>query len=546
VHSRRSFIRAAAGALAWLGGAARAEANTGERLYNGIVLGTPWPPRLKYLDEHPVLPPYLAQPPDVIPIDVGRQLFVDDFLIEETNLRRVWHDATYHPANPVLEPVTPWETRTAPNPSAMVYSDGVFFDPADRLFKMWYMGGYSANTCLATSTDGVTWVRPNFGVMPGTNVVNTASRDAATVWLDLFEQDPRRRYKMAGFYNDALEMFTSRNGIQWTAAGRTPFVYDRSTFFYNPFRKVWAFSLRDIPTRADPVRRHRSYWESTAFTVDERWNGVPPVAWVKADSEDFTITRRQLEPQLYNLDCVAYESLMLGLFSVWRGELSDREKVSEIVVGYSRDGFHWHRPDRAGFIPVSEQRGSWNWANIQSAGGCCLIVGDQLYFYVSGRQGVPGTSLPGRCSTGLAMLRRDGFASMDWNTAAARPMRVLAGWTDGMLTTRMVRFSGGHLFVNVELNGGELRAEVLDRQGDVLGSFTRDACEPLRQGGTRQPLRWRGRSLAEIAGQPVRFRFTLTAGSLYAFWVSDSPRGYSNGYPAAGGPEFAGPIDSGG
>ncbi|HJU41689.1 MAG TPA: hypothetical protein VJ691_02705 [Vicinamibacterales bacterium] len=545
--SRRTFLRATAGAIGWpLTGSARGVAGeSGQVLYNGIVLGKPWPPRLKFLNDHPVLPPYLADPPDIIPIDVGRQLFVDDFLIDASNLQRVWHHATYHPSNPVLRPETPWERRSDPNPSAMVFSDGVFFDPRDRLFKMWYMGGYGTSTCLVTSTDGVRWTRPRLDVVPGTNIVNTAIRDASTVWLDLFERDPRRRFKMAAFYNDALEMFISRDGVHWTGAGRTGFVYDRSTFFRNPFRGVWGFSLRDIPSRDATIARYRSYWESPDFAVDEKWNGVPPALWVKADSRDFTISGR-LEAQLYNLDCVAYESVMLGLFSVWRDELSDREKVSEIVLGYSRDGFHWHRPDRTSFIPVSSVRGSWNWANIQSAGGGCLVVGDELYFYVSGRQGVPRTNLPGICSTGLATLRRDGFASMDWSPAGKHPVRQLPGWKDGMLTTRPLRFSGSHLFVNAEPKGGELRVEVLDRHGRVLAPFGRDACEPLREGGTRQPVTWRGASLGTVAGEPVRFRFTLTAGSLYAFWVSDSPRGYSNGYPAAGGPEFTGPIDRAG
>ena len=194
-------------------------------------------------------------------------------------------------------------------------------------------------------------------------------------------------------------------------------------------------------------------------------------------------------------------------------------------------------------MPVSNDPGSWNWANIQSAGGGCLIVGDYLYFYMSGRQGVAGTNLPGPCSTGLATLRRDGFASMAWSPSGDAPVRQLRGWKEGMLTTRTVRFSGGHLFVNADLKGGELRAEVLDHQGRVLPAFSREACEPLRTSGTRQPVTWRGASLASVAGEPVRFRFTLTAGSLYAFWVTDSRRGHSNGYVAAGGPEFTTAID---
>src|SRR5262249_26257052 len=153
-----------------------------------------------------------------------------------------------------------------------------------------------------------------------------------------------------------------------------------------------------------------------------------------------------------------------GLFTIFRGERDTREKPNDICVGYSRDGFHWARPDREPFLPVSENVGASNWANVQSAGGCCLIRGDQLHFYVSRRQGVPGTNLPGVCSTGLATLRRDGFVSMDQlDTGAAARRQTSAG--AGTLTTRPLRFSGRHLFVNVDAAGGALRVEVLDREG---------------------------------------------------------------------------------
>ena len=89
-----------------------------EILYNGITLGTPWPPRLRYPDEHPVTPPYLLNPPAVIPVDVGRQLFVDDFLIEETSLLRTWHRAEYYAGNPVLRPETAWELTDVRPPNA--------------------------------------------------------------------------------------------------------------------------------------------------------------------------------------------------------------------------------------------------------------------------------------------------------------------------------------------------------------------------------------------------------------------------------------------
>ena len=142
--------------------------------YNGIRLASPWPPDRRTFPDGPVTPPYLVNPPDVIPIDVGRQLFVDDFLIERTPLERHAPRPEYHTGNPVLWPAAKWEkydeyaerTKSRSNPAAMPFSDGVFYDPHDRLFKMLYMGGYSQNTCYATSRDGVAWERPSRDVVP--------------------------------------------------------------------------------------------------------------------------------------------------------------------------------------------------------------------------------------------------------------------------------------------------------------------------------------------------------------------------------------------
>ena len=551
--SRRSFLAATAahlralrvGGPALLGTSAAAQAPR-EVLYNGITLPYPWPPRRRHLSPQPSRPPYLASPPDVIGIDVGRQLFVDDFLIEETSLYRAVHRAAYHPASPVLVPDRPWEiddpyavmTKTAPSAAAMVYSDGVFFDPSERIFKMWYMAGYQQHTALAVSSDGVSWTRRNAAVIAGTNIVRKHRRDSNTVWLDLNERDASARYKMAWSSmegNGRLRLSTSPDGVRWTDRAEAGPAADRSTMFYNPFRDRWCFSLR----ADDPVlKRARLYVESAHFT-SAAWAAGDPVWWVAADALDHA------EPgpaELYNVDAVAYESLMLGLFAIYRGESSQREKPNELCVAFSRDGFHWSRATREPFIPVSSRQGDWNWANVQSAGGVCTVVGDHLYFYVSGRAGVPGTSLPGRCSTGLATLRRDGFVSMtdQWPAEATRP--VLGH--QATLITRPVRFGGAHAFVNAEVRGA-LRVEMLDRDGKPIAGFEAERCQPISGDRTIHPVSWSGgAAIATLANTIVRFKFVLDRAHLYAFWVSPSPRGESRGYVAAGGPGFSSTRDA--
>jgi hypothetical protein len=557
---RRAFFRTTAGAfaLAFQGGVdpLAVAATTGSgTLYNGIRLSRPWPPRYHDLPGLPITPPYLVAPPDVIPIDLGRQLFVDDFLIQTTTLTRTFHPAEYHAGNPVLSPTTAWErrdeyadrTKTRPNPAAMPFSDGVFYDAREQLYKMWYMGGYSQNTCYATSRDGIHWDKPALDVVAGTNIVTYGNRDSSTVWMDLNEPDRARRYKMARWHDHYMELLASADGIHWRDMGRTGLTGDRTTFFYNPFRRVWVYSLRGASSPGG-LGRHRRYWETPDLFSNVSWQQEDdPVLWTGADNADPRRPELDVPAELYNLDCVAYESLLLGLFTIFRGERDAREKPNDVCVGFSRDGFHWHRADRGALIPVSEHVGDWNWANVQSAGGCCLVVGDRLAFYVSGRSGVPGTNLPGVCSTGLATLRRDGFVSMDATGAAPRIQRLSEGITEGTLITRPVRFNGQHLFVNVDAPAGELRVEVLDRSGGLIPPFTLDSCRPIRENSTRTRVTWdAAEDLSRLRGQIVRFRFQLTRGALYAFWVSPSIAGVSRGYIGAGGPGFPGVLDDGG
>jgi len=519
-----------------------AEAGTAgrETLSNGIQLPSPWPPRLTETPKDPITPAYLLSPPAVIPIDVGRQLFVDDFLIAETTLKRTFHLAEYFPDNPILKPDKPWEVGDGdPPPCAMVFSDGVWYDPQDHRFKMWYMGGYVRSTCYATSKDGIHWEKPALDVKEGTNIVVPGRRDSNTVWLDLGEKDPKRRFKMfrstlggkttEGKTTWSLSIHFSPDGIHWSE----PPLFsgpcgDRTTVFWNPFRKVWVFSLR----QGGP--RRRRYWETRDLVTGRGWTaaGEPPL-WIGSDRLDPPRPDMKITPELYNLDCVAYESLILGLFTIWRGQPQNREKPNEVCVGFSRDGWSWSRPDRRAFCPVSERPGDWNYSNVQSAGGCCLIVGDKLYFYVSGRGGTGKTRRDGQmCVTSLALLRRDGFASMD------------AGEAHSTLTTRPVRFHGKYLFVNLDAVAGELRAEILDERGQEIAPFSLANCLPVRGDKTLLQVNWKGvEDLSALAGKTVTFRFHLRKGRLYAFWVSPQPSGASHGYVAAGGPGFTDPTD---
>mgnify|MGYP001826555751 FL=1 len=547
----------------------------GEVLYNGVVLPDVWPPRNMAPDVHRPMPvPYLQSPPDVIPIDVGRQLFVDDFLIEYTDSRRHFHQPVKHEANPLLSPETEVEMNQGFCPTAVPFSDGCFYDPECGHFKLYYMAGAWDGVAVATSTDGIHWERPELDVIPGTNLVlrpEKLRRDGVSVWLDHEASDPGERFKMyywarTGVVGKKMKggqgfILTSADGIHWMWRGEIGKTGDNSTLFYNPFRDVWAYTVRQFGRSLPPWAgelgwngrsrgRARSYWENESLMASlGGWSEYEPVFWFGADNHDHPRPGYDLGrvPQIYKVDAVGYESLMLGLIQLHYGPPNSDcmeggfPKLTELQLAYSRDGFHWDRANRETFIEATLEENAWDRAYIHSVGGVCNIVEDKLYFYYAGFRGDHANTNPvghfngmyANASTGVAVLRRDGFVSME----AGREARILL--------TRPVTFSGEYLFVNLQSQRGAVYVEICDEDGKVLPGFSLGECRPMSTDSTQQRVGWNGgNSLSSLSGRPVRFKFHLTDSKLYAFWVSRDSDGSSGGATAAGGPGFSGTWDT--
>lgn len=520
----------------------------GEILYNGIQLPNDWPPKQGDPNSMTVMDvPYLREKPKIVPIDLGRQLLIDDFLIESTDLKRTFHQPTNYSGNPVLKPETPLELQRTPHGGKMeaacyLINGGVFYDPKDGLFKMWYNAGWRGPLAHATSRDALHWERAKLSAT-GNNL--ETGIDDNCVWLDLETENSAERVKLlrnvtANGRDDHHEFLVSPNGLAFDAppvtAGKAS---DYCSFFYNPFRKMWVYSIKRMSNNEGTRARVRYYAESPLFLKDHGFDGS--VFWANADSLDKPDPTWGEQPQLYNLNAVAYESLMIGMFSIFLGppnEIAAKEKIPKTInlsIAFSRDGFHWDRPERKFFLSGSGQEGDWNRGYLHSAGGLCLVVRDKLYFPYTAYSGISPTGFKGLYtggSIGIAMLRRDGFASMNAERA-------------GTLTTRPVIFTGKYFFVNVDSSKGELKVEALDENGNVIEPFSIANCMPVTTDETLQAVSWKGASdLSALTGKPVKFRFHLKSGSLYAFWVSPNESGASYGYVAAGGPGYTGNRDT--
>ena len=509
-----------------------------EKLYNNIIL----PDNFADSPSNALDVPYLNSPPDIIDISVGRQLFVDSFLIEHTDLVPAYHNAVKFEGNPILSPET--ELEIAQSPVACPKSGGVWFDEDDKKFKMWYEAGWLRHMCYAESRDGIHWERPELDVRKGTNIIldyngydkdryfenSTYLRpDSTTVFID-YNAPKTEKYKLflrnPGGKSPGF-VAVSADGIHFNDFRETGPLFDRSTIFYNPFRKKWVYSIRDCwPINDDPKKwfRARNYRECDNLLDGAAWSSDDVHKWMCCDELDKPNPYIGMPPQLYNVDCVGYESIMLGMFQIMYGpencfcEAAGVPKITELIPMYSRDGYHFSRPCRESIINASMHKGAWDRGYVQSVGGVTVINGDELWIYYIGFGGDEKyaglhwseNGIYRNGATGIAKLRRDGFVSMDGN---------------GTLLTRKMTMSGkSDVFINAV---GTVSAEILDAEGTVMA-----VSDSFNGNSTKARLNFDKFVISSLNGQVFRIRFKVD-GELYSFGFADR-NGDFGGASAAG------------
>jgi len=167
----------------------------------------------------------------------GKQLFIDDYIIEELKgAEKVLNQPVKHPKNPLVIPDKPWEKN------AIYANGGVIYDQEEKIFKMWAHGWrtiakhkYVGFTLYMTSKDGIGWVKPIINKKDGNNLLVIPKEwgfiGGTGIFKDPVERDPKRRYKMLyAAKPDGSSKTLSTNaayspdGIHWTAEPANPII----------------------------------------------------------------------------------------------------------------------------------------------------------------------------------------------------------------------------------------------------------------------------------------------------------------------------------
>jgi hypothetical protein len=449
---------------------------------------------------------------DPLELPAGRRLlFLDDYIVSEIQgLKRTLHQPIKRGA--VIRGLKSSQTlqiRTAPA-----------WDPIARVYKLWVLG---TDRPFWTSEDGLHWI-------PGPNP------DLRTdhVVYDPHDLDPTRRFKAA----QTNEYFAvSADGIHWRKLeiAKVP-SSDESNLSYDPAERLFIHTVKRGGkfgrSVAMAVSRDFQNWDDfgVVFEADDedQQRGIATIRSRLADSTLMPpsyVDEKAFRVDVYNMGVFHYEGQYIGLPAMFHSTgpvpnypNTDGFHVVELAV--SRDLKHWDRVgDRNPFLgPSRLNSGAYDLTQILPP-SAPVIRDDELWFYYTGLKyrstfhyfgtypngrTEPRADLePDHGAVCLAVLRRDGFLSLDNDHV------------EGFVLTKPMLLPSEVISLNlITRKEGFAVVELINSDMETVSSS-----EPVTGDSIRLPVEWKSKTAAvkSLIGKPVQLKIRLRNASLFAF-----------------------------
>lgn len=476
----------------------------------------------------------------------ARELFIDNYRLESfSNVQRTVVPPTK--SGPLLgrTPGNAWESDTF-----LLFGTVLHDQPAgsDR-YRMWYRT--NNRMCYATSTDGITWTKPDLGgyeyplgsgnkhnniAFPPEYPVGREEPGQMTVVYDTADHTYKAlaaRLNEGGPGGYGYFVYTSPTGTgDWKVGNSGDEVLD-----YNDTSNLAIIaaappgpSLFIATTKQSLYQAHTSVVTqndraafvsiSTNFTTWTAPGTTAAKSWTLAVEGDFADDRNVrakggFEAQIYGMPVQLYQTVLVGIpwmFEVMNytngpsGKAGDGPVYPQIAA--SRDLRLWSRPCREPLIPLGFA-GAWDDGSIYTASNF-IVTPTEIWLYYGGLNATHGGKIGQVAKIGRATWRLDGFVALrnggdDTGNAVTKAFTVTGATT---------------LHVNARLNaGGNLKVEILDAAGNPLPGYGLADAIALTGDQLDATVAWNGGSgIGGLAGAGIKLKFHLTGGDLYSYW----------------------------
>lgn len=467
---------------------------------------------------------------DSSPIDIGnhRELFVDYFLIDKLDDVRLVLNRP-RDEGPVVRFDQPWEGLFCGY--CTIIKDG------DR-FLAYYRGRPEAGAdgdpgevyCLAESSDGIHWKKPQLDLfpVPGHEKTNIILANAAPVThnfcptLDTRPGVPgEQRFKaIGGTMTSGLIAWSSPDGIHWKrlrdepvlTKPMVPFPYmfdSQNLAFWSPTEQKYLCYFRVFKEGIRRICRTTSddflNWDEPVLMEYEQHGKPAPIEHLYTNQTHPYFRA----PHIYIATAARFMPGRQVLTEEQAKAIHVNPKyfkdTSDAVLMSTRGGGVYQRTFLSGFVRPGI--GATNWVSRTNYPALNIVQTGptEMSLYVNQDYAQPTAHLR-RYS-----MRLDGFAS------------ARAEYAGGELITKPITFAGKHLSINFATSApGGIRVEIQTPDGKPISGFSLDDCREQIGNEIDRIVTWKGGSdVSSLAGQPVRLRFVMKDADLYAFQFQD-------------------------
>jgi hypothetical protein len=405
--------------------------------------------------------------------------FDDHGIAWQHNLRLTLETAVKHPGNPVLRSGPP---GSPDHGHAILY--GTVLKQGDT-FRMWYLGmhepevksgqapGWWRPMCYAESRDGVTWTKPDLGLVEfnggkhnniclieGEPFSMTRVNDFLSVLHDPEDPDPSRRYKCAYIAHmpfdevrggrsrigpderrwGAFVTATSADGLRWKCVGDRPVnaggerfevsgLYRFGDFYYGTGQLLSPWSWRPDGSQ---VGRDMLAYRSPDFT---RWSKAKAFSFARPGQ----LANPPVKGQQMHMGAGIWNrgNVLVGLHGMWQDAEQTPPKGKSWNFGVrvdlglliSNDGVHFREPVPGHTVIPRGKAGEWDDIAILQ-GHAFVNEGDRTMIWYSHWD--TGGVLE-NMDIGLATLRRDGFGHLSRNVSEEEGHFITSPFTAGKI-----------------------------------------------------------------------------------------------------------------
>jgi hypothetical protein len=472
--------------------------------------------------------------PGVIELGGRKHVFIDGALLEkQENVKFVANPPSQREVTD-FRSTEPWEA--SPRFGASVSDICSIIDDGNGKLRMLYTnGGFWGNrrhaVCLAESTDGLHWTKPELGVVSwdGSTKNNIVLRDACqgTMFKDENPNTPHEeQYRYVAWCVDrGFYVFSSPDCVHWTRneSAAIPFDPDGSSeTFWDDQAGVYRAYFRSLIFDKQGAY-YRAVVRAIAPDLLSPWPFTPAKQpqWhvftlPKPTDQEFPVV--DAGGQAYRLKGIKYPwAPDTYLAFPWRyvGKKNIRPGSPMMV---SRDGENWTLYEPPYYFASGWELDGRKVLEALSEQGM-VRRGDEIWQYMTVRFTEHGGALYGGVEheggvhdrVVRTTQRLDGFVSLENETG--KP---------GIAVSKPFTFKGQKLEVNAIVKES-LKVALLDADGKPIDGFTVADCKPVKGDSVRHVIEWKnGSNVSTLAGKTCQLWLELDDAKLFALQFVES------------------------